>query len=258
MTCIAKNCAILHYRKIFLVNDLIASGHGYEEVAYLRRFMHRHYIKAIHYRFDCLYRIDLRNDYSCTKSLCSHCSSLTAPAIACHYYSLSCHDQVSSTVNAVPYRLSCTIAVIKQMLAVCIIDTNHREFQFSCLVHCFQTDNSCCCLFTAAYDRRNQLRHLRMDHIYKIAAVVNDDVRSGFQNMLNLCFIFFRRTVIPCVDLKSCLYQRCCHIILCGQGVGACNIHFSSACLQYQTKICCFCLKVNGKSNFLSCKGFGL
>ena len=142
------------------------------------------------------------------------------------------------------------------MLAIRVIYTDHREFQFSRLIHRFQADNSCGGFFTAADNRRNQFRHAGMHHVYQIPAVIDDNVRPCLQYVADMGFIFFRRTIIPCMYLQPVLYQSRCHIILSRKGIGACYIHLGTARFQYFAQISGFCLQMYRKGYFLSFKRF--
>ena len=186
MPCVAENGPFLHHRKILGVNYFITAGHRHEEISGLSRFLHGHYLKTVHNRFNRPYRVDFRHDYLSAQALCPHGNALAAPAITGYHNILSGYNQVGGTHHAIPYGLARTIPVIKKVLALCIVHTDHGEFQIPCLVHGFQTDNTCGCFLTAAQDGRNQLLHFRMHHVYQVAAVINNNVGACCQHRTDM------------------------------------------------------------------------
>ena len=62
------------------------------------------------------------------------------------------------------------------MLAVRIVDHDHRELQLLCCSHRAQTDDTCCGLFASADHVLQLILHFRMQHMHKISAVIDDDI----------------------------------------------------------------------------------
>ena len=92
MSGIAHDCAVFYDCKVFFVDNFVTARNRDKEIADLGCFLHGHYIKSVHYRFDCFYGVNFGNDYSRTEALGSHCCSFTAPAVACYNHDFACND----------------------------------------------------------------------------------------------------------------------------------------------------------------------
>ena len=53
-----------------------------------------------------------------------------------------------------------------------------------------------------------------MHKVHKVAAIVDDNVRSNFKNAADMCLILLRSRVIPSENVKSCLNKGCGNVIL--------------------------------------------
>ena len=204
--------------------------------------MHRHYIKAVHDCLDRLDRVDLGDDYAGTECLGTHSHALAAPAVACDNCDLAGNDQVRRAVDAVPDRLTRAIAVVKQMLAVGVVDHDHRELQLVLLCHCHQTDNTGRRLLAAADHILQAVAHGGVQHIYEITAVIDDDVAVIFQYLCNVPVVFLVCGIVPCKDIQPCLDERRSHIILCGERIASCDKHLRAAGSQHLAQISGFSL----------------
>ena len=183
VTCVAADSAVVHLHKVLLGDNTAAAGNRYEEVAYLSSLVHRHYTESVHNGFHSSDRINLGNYDLRTEPLCAHGNALAAPAISCDNNIFSGNYEVRSAVDAVPYRLTCSVAVIEEMLAVGVIYKHHRKFEFASLVHGFEADYAGSCFFTAAYNIRDKIRTLAVDTVNKVAAVIDYDVRTAFYHL---------------------------------------------------------------------------
>ena len=165
---------------------------------------------------------------------------------------------ITEAVDAVPYRLTCTVAVIEKMLAVSVVYKHHGEFELLCPVHGDKADNACGGLLAAADNVGDKLIVFGVDKVNKVAAVVDDDVGAYFNYPCDVAVIFLFGGIVPCKYLETVMYQSRSHIVLSGERVGACNIHIRTACCQHLAKVCCLCLQMNGEGYFKTCKGLGL
>ena len=75
-----------------------------------------------------------------------------------------------------------------------------------------------------------------MDHVDEISAVIDDDVGAVFQHMADMGEILLLGGTIPGMHLHTVCYKGRSHIILCGERIGACDIHLGTACLQHFAK----------------------
>lgn len=116
MSGIAQNSAFLHHSKILFINYLVTASYRHKEIADFGSFLHGHYLKAVHYRFDSPHRIDFRYNHLGAQALCPHGNTLAAPAITGYNNILSGYNQVGGTHHAIPYGLARTIPVIKKCL----------------------------------------------------------------------------------------------------------------------------------------------
>ena len=183
---VAENGSILHYEEVFVSDDAKVSGHGYKEISYLCCLMHRHYGKAVHDSFNSLDGIDLRDYYFCSKTLRAHSDALAAPAIACHDHILSCHDEVGGPVDAVPDGLACAVAVVKEVLHVCVIYHDHREMKLPLPVHGVEPHYSCGSLLAAADDILQLVSKLCVQHMNEVTAVVYYDIAVVGEDCLDI------------------------------------------------------------------------
>ena len=197
MSCVAENSAVFHHRKIFFIDNLVTARNSHKEITDLSRFVHRHYIKTVHHRFNRLDRIDLRNDNPRAKPFCPHGSSLAAPAVAGNYNDLSRHDQVCGTVDTIPYGLPRPVTVIKEMLAVRVVYHDHGELQLVLLCHRSQADNAGGRLLAAADHVFQTVAHGGVQHVYQVAAVVDDNVAVVLQNLRDVAVVLLLGGTVP-------------------------------------------------------------
>ena len=135
MTCITADCTIFHILENFFSNNVLTTCNSNEEIAFFCSFGHFHYGETIHSCFHSLDWVNFCNNYLCAKSVCTHSNAFSAPTITCNNNFFTCNNQVCSTVDTVPYRLTCTITVVKKIFAFCIVNRNHREFKRSVFMH---------------------------------------------------------------------------------------------------------------------------
>ena len=100
------------------------------------------------------------------------------------------------------------------MLAVCVIYKHHRELELFSLIHSYKADNSRCGFFTAADNIRDKVGIFVVDKVYKVAAVIDDDIGSDLDNLRRMCVIFLRSSTVPRKYVKSAVYKRRRNIVL--------------------------------------------
>ena len=214
MTGIAADGTILHLEEMLLNYYAVATCNCHEDISKLSSLIHLHHLESVHHGLQSLDRIHLGNDDLSTKTLGSHRNTLSAPAITSHDNILSCNDKVGGPVDSVPYRLTCTVTVIKKMLAVCIVDKHHRELEFSGLVELDKPEDTCSSLLATSDDIRNEVCVLGVHKVHKVATVIDDDVRADLQNATDMCLILLRSCVVPCIYIEACLHESCCYVVL--------------------------------------------
>ena len=102
MSCVAADCAVLHFQEMPFADHIIASCDGHEDVSLLRGLIHAHDLESVHYGLHCPDRVDFRDNDIGAEALGPHCHTLSAPAVSGHDHVLSGHDEVGGPVYAVP------------------------------------------------------------------------------------------------------------------------------------------------------------
>ena len=214
MPCVGQYRSVLDFRQILAVYYLVAACDSNKEISQPCRLSHRHHIKAVHYCLDSLYWIYFRDYDPGAQALSPHGNPFAAPAITGYYNSLARNDKVRCPVYPIPHGLSRTITVIKEMLHHRIIDSYHREFQISRLIHGFKPYYSRGGLLTSTDHIRNQLLEFRVDSMYQITAVIDNDIGSCRYHGVYMAVILFLCCAVPCVNLKTVLHECCSNVIL--------------------------------------------
>ena len=91
---------------------------------------------------------------------------------------------------------------------------NHRELKLLCLVKLNETDDTCSGLLATAYHSRNKILILCVHKVYKVTAIIDDDIRTNLEHSSDMSFIFLWCGIIPSEDIESCLNKGCCNIVL--------------------------------------------
>ncbi len=180
---------VLHQKKMLFGYNLAAAGYGNEEVADSRCFAHSHNFKTVHYSFHCFYRINLGYDNLRSQTLSAHGNTLAAPTVARHDDVLTRDDKICSTVYTIPYRLSGSVSVVKQMLTVGVVYQNHREFKCFFLIHGNKSDYSRCGLLATADNIVYKFGVFSVYQTNQIAAVIYDYIRCRLYHSAKVCII---------------------------------------------------------------------
>ena len=179
MTGIRKDRAVFHFGKIFFCNDIGAAGDSDEEISDLGCLFHRHHLEAVHDCLDGSDRVDFGDDHLTAKAFRPHCAAFAAPAVSGDHDILAGNDQVRGAVDAVKYGLACAITVVKEMLAVCLVDHDHRELQFFFCCHRFQPDDARGGLFASADQPVGIFPASSPQEIDQVSSVVDDQMRMA-------------------------------------------------------------------------------
>ena len=203
MACVAADGAVFHRLEVLRADDVAAAGDGHEEVAQGGRLLHLHHAEAVHHRLHRLDRVDFGDDHLGAEALGPHSDALAAPAVACDHDGLACDDEVGCAVDAVPDTLTGAVAVVKEMLAVGIVDEHHREEELLLGVEGDEAVYACGGLLAAAYDVRNELGELAVDAGNQVASIVDDDVRLMFETHFDMSEVFFFCRSVICEYCKT-------------------------------------------------------
>ena len=176
---VAQQRAVLHALHGGFRDDVAAARHRDEQVADLCRLFHGHDGKAVHDRLHRLDRVYLGDHDLCAEPLCAHSDALAAPAVARDHHGFARDDQIRCAVDAVKDRLPRAVTVVEQVFAFGIVDRHHREAELFFLCHGGEPQDACGRFLTAADHVAEQLRVLVVQEVHKVAAVINDEVRTA-------------------------------------------------------------------------------
>ena len=236
--------AVLHRLEVFSRNDAAAPGDGDEHIAHARRVLHRHDLVPVHDGFERADRVDLGDDDLCAQPLCAQRHALAAPAVAGDDNVFASDDEVRRAVYTVPHGLTSAVAVIKHVLAVGLVDHDHREAQLMVLRHDLEPVYAGGRLLAAADDAGDEPGVLRVHEVDKVAAVVDYDIRPGLEHAAEAVLIFLHRAAVACKDLHAAVSERRGDVILRRERVRAGDVHLRAAHFEHAAEIRRLCLKV--------------
>ena len=237
-----------------VTDDIVAAGQRDKQIADLCRFVHRHNGKAVHDRFNGLDGVDFGDNNNRTHTLCAHCHTLTAPAVAADDNGLACDDQVRCVHNAVERGLTRAVAVVKEVLAVRVVDVDHRVVELACLFAGEQTVNTRRGFLGTADQILAVFAAFAVEQMRQVAAVVDHDIGAEGKGLLQMLLIFFVGDTAPCVDLKARIDKCRRNVILRGQRIASGNVNLCTAGSQRQRKVRRLCFQMNRHRNLLSGK----
>ena len=93
-----------------------------------------------------------------------------------------------------------------------------------------------------------------MNHIHKVAAIVNDDVRTGRDDLADSVHIFFCAGSVDCENIQSFVHKSRCYVILSRERIAARDVHLGSTCRKDFTEMRSLGFKMYGQSYFLACE----
>ena len=142
------------------------------------------------------------------------------------------------------------------MLAVGVVDHDHREAQLARLCHGAQTVNARRGLFAAAYDLRDEVGILRVHEMDKVAAVVDDDVRRDLQHAGEVFVIFPHRAAVGGVDLHPAGGERRGDVVLRGEGFDPVTYISAPPISSTRQRYAVFASRCTDSAIFSPAKGF--
>src|SRR5207245_798682 len=123
---VAHDRSALHLLKVLAADDVLVSGHGDIDVAFLHGFGHGHYAEAVHSSFDTLDRVDFRNDDVRAEALGAHGHAAPAPAVAGYDNFKACKEHIRGANDAVNRELPCAVAVTEKVFGHRVIHRDDR------------------------------------------------------------------------------------------------------------------------------------
>ncbi len=139
---VGEHRAVLHGAHVLRAEDVRVPRQRHEDVADRCGLRHRHHPIAVHVRFECLERVDFRDDHVRARSTRPQREAAAAPAVPRHHDGAPGDEQVRGPQNAVERRLACPVAVVEQMLRVGIVHGNDRELQHAVARHRLEPDDA--------------------------------------------------------------------------------------------------------------------
>ncbi len=115
------------------------------------------------------------------------------------------------------------------------------------LVHGFETQDAGRGLFAASYHPRNQMPVLCVDGVDQVSAVVDDEVRPGFDDPVDPPFIFLRAGSMYGEDVEAFMDQGGGDIVLSGEGIASGDEHLRPSMGEDFAKVGCLGLKMDRK-----------
>ena len=260
MTGIGNDRAVFHVLAMLERDDVLAARDRHENITDRGSVHHRHDLITVHHGLECTDGVDLGHDDLGAESLRAQRNALAAPAIAAHDHILARNDKVRRAHDAVPHGLTGAVAVIKQMLAVGIVDHDHREAQRPGTIHDAQAVDAGRRLLTAADDLRDEVRELRVHQMHQITAVINDDVRGDGEYAAQMRLILLVRAAVDSVHIHPLGRQCRSNIVLRRQRIRAGDVHLSTAHFEHTAEIRGLSLQMHGQRDLetgkrlLACK----
>ena len=237
--------------------NILITGKSQENITNLGSLIHRHYPEAIENSFNSLDWIHLGNDNIGTQALGTHSATLATPAIASNNYGLACNYQISGPHNAFPGGLACAITIVKEILAISIVSSHHREFQLASCLQCSIANNASSSFLRTTNNLWQQLTALIVETINQITAIIHNNIRLTIQCHINISIVFVHITAMMSKNSYPILYQSCTNIILSGQRIGSCSNNLRTCSLQYQSQISGLCLQMHGHNHANTSKRLG-
>ena len=141
------------------------------------------------------------------------------------------------------------VAVVKQVLAVCIVYQHHGETELSGGVHRSESKDAGGGFLAAADDSGNEFREFVVEGCDKVSAVVDYDVGANLQDSSDILEVLLFIAPVDGEDAQAFVYQGRCYVVLGAQGVGARDIHFRAARCKDLAEMGGFGLQVYAEGN---------
>ena len=201
---------------------LFAARHADEHISERSCVFHLHDVISVHFSFHCFDGIYLGHDDPCSKSSGPHRDASSAPSVACDYDGLRRYYEVGVPHDRIPDGLARSVAVVEEVLAVRVVDGEHRELQDAFGLHSLEPDDACRRLFASAPYLFSKIRSLSVDHADEIAAVIDDDVRSVRKAHLYVAEVFFFARSVDGEYIYAVICESSCDIVLSREDVASC------------------------------------
>ena len=214
---------------MLLGDDVLAAGHGDENITELRRLVHRHDGEAVHGRVEGLERVDLGDDDVRAHALGPHRGALAAPAVAGDDHGLARDDEVGRIHDRGPDRLARAVLVVVVVLGLRVVDRHHRAGKDAFALAGFQAVDAGRRLLASANQAVRVLFASSAEEIDEVAAVIDDEVRVAGQGLHEKLFVLLRRDAVFSEGLYAHLRDRRRDVILGRERVAAGKIHFRAA-----------------------------
>ena len=133
------------------------------------------------------------------------------------------------------------------MLAVSVVDHDHREAQRPGAIHDAQAVDTGRRLLAAADDLRDEICELRVHQMHQITAVINDDVRGDGEYAAQMRLILLVRAAVDSVHIHSLCRQRRSDIVLCRQRIRSGDVHLRTAHFEHTAEIRGLGLQMHGQ-----------
>ena len=157
MTGISHDGTVFHEGEMFFTDNIDVAGYGTEKVTCPGGFIHGHNGEPVHNRFQCCQRINLCNHDVSTHAPCPHGQTPATPAIPADNKYRSSYQPICGTNNTVHGTLAGSVAVVKKVLCLGIVDGDNGILQHMVRRHAFEPDDAGCGLFRPALDPIDEL-----------------------------------------------------------------------------------------------------
>ena len=149
----------------------------HEDVADLRRPLHRQHLEAVHHGLERSQRIDLGDDHVGAHALRAHRDATAAPAVAGDDERAPGEQDVRRADDPVDRRLARAVAVVEHVLGDRVVDRDHREAERAVALQGLEPDHAGRRLLGRADDVAELLAPVRVQHADHVGAVVHRQLR---------------------------------------------------------------------------------
>ena len=141
------------------------------------------------------------------------------------------------------------------MLAVGVVDLDHREGELAVLGQLAYAVYAAGGLLAAAYDIPAQLGEVGAHGLQQVAAVVDYDVGTVGEDVLDVAEVLLLARAVDGVDFHPAGGERRGDVVLRGERVGAGDVHLGASGGQHAAEICGLGLQVHGEGDLHAGKG---
>ena len=254
---IAQHSAVFHHLHMRFGDNVLTARNSDEDITILSSLLHRHHTEAVKYCLHALDRIHLGNNDVGTHALGTHSHALAAPAVACNDNGSASNGHIGGADDAVKRGLAGAITVIKKILAISIVNSDHWERQMTRSGQRLEAVHTRGGLLAAAHQVGDQILALAVQHIHQITTVVNNQLRRAFERLTQIHVIFLARAGVGSKNSNAAIYQRSCNLVLSGQRIAACYHYVGAGVLQHQCQVSSFCLQMNGDNHIDAAERLG-